>query len=327
MTFKLFCLLTGIAFVGLNCNNSGSGGFWPLSTGNESEILVVIDQKKWDSEIGNSLKSLLSKEITTLPQSEPEFGLVQINTKSFSKLVETHRNILKVEISPEYKKSVLEIKHNVWAKPQILITLKAPSDSSIVRLVSEKKSTIFDSFVSNEQRHYLTRHQKFTSAEIKRILQQKKIDLMIPEGFKMEVNKTNFCWIEHNTRNLTQGILIFILNGTNKKAFNESTLLSYLDSALKQNVPGPVKGSYLQTDKTMTPSFQNFQIGNNPSFEIKGLWSTKNYAMGGPFSARIITDTKNNRLVYLFGFIYAPKLPKRKYMRQLDAIFSSLKIG
>ncbi|NQY06084.1 MAG: DUF4837 family protein, partial [Flavobacteriaceae bacterium] len=47
----------------------------------------------------------------------------------------------------------------------------------------------------------------------------------------------------------------------------------------------------------------------------------------GPYLNYIIEDKKNNRLLVIEGFTYAPRLEKRNYMFELEAILKSVKFN
>ena len=48
--------------------------------------------------------------------------------------------------------------------------------------------------------------------------------------------------------------------------------------------------------------------------------------MGGPFVSYLIPDFKNNRVIFLDAFVYAPGQKKRPEMRKLDTVFSTFKL-
>ena len=56
------------------------------------------------------------------------------------------------------------------------------------------------------------------------------------------------------------------------------------------------------------------------------MWEVKNQFMAGPFIAYKIDDTKNNRQIYIDGFVYAPSVNKRSYIFELESIIKSITI-
>jgi hypothetical protein len=61
------------------------------------------------------------------------------------------------------------------------------------------------------------------------------------------------------------------------------------------------------------------------TFETKGTWQLENDYMSGPFINYSILDKKNNRILVLEGFCYAPSKEKRDLMFELEAIIKSVK--
>ncbi len=59
--------------------------------------------------------------------------------------------------------------------------------------------------------------------------------------------------------------------------------------------------------------------------EVRGLWRTNNYSMGGPFLGYAIVDEVQGNLYYIEGFTYAPGKNKREIMRELEAVLWSFK--
>jgi hypothetical protein len=321
--FLKFCLAGFISFVIVRCNSSGTGDVWPDATGRSGELLIVIDNKKWQSPVGDSLANLFTSEIKGLPQKEPVFDFTRISTQSFSKLHSGHRNIVRVKISSNVKENLFLIRKNVWARPQTVIDIYAQTDSAFYKIFKSYKHALIDSLVLSDQKNYITAYSKTRSPEARKALKQKGFTLDVPQGYHLKVNKYNFVWFEQNTAAVVQGILVFVFD---KAGYyhDKNLLLQQLDSALKMNIPGPVNGSFMQTDGIYPPVWRDSLSTEKVLLEVRGLWSTKGYAMGGPYVARIFYDGKKEQKLVLFGFVYAPNQPKRNYLRQIEAIMSTL---
>jgi hypothetical protein len=52
----------------------------------------------------------------------------------------------------------------------------------------------------------------------------------------------------------------------------------------------------------------------------------ENDFMGGPFLHYTLVDEKNNRVIELDAFVFAPKFDKREYLRELEAIVKTVRI-
>lgn len=80
------------------------------------------------------------------------------------------------------------------------------------------------------------------------------------------------------------------------------------------------------TDNSYSPFLLKTTINNKPAIETKGIWDVKGAFMSGPFVNYIIKDEKNNRLLVVEGFAFAPSVQKRDYMFELEAIIKSIKM-
>ena len=46
--------------------------------------------------------------------------------------------------------------------------------------------------------------------------------------------------------------------------------------------------------------------------------------LGGPYTAKIMLDEENQRVIYIEGFLYCPNDRKRLHIQELETVISSL---
>lgn len=56
------------------------------------------------------------------------------------------------------------------------------------------------------------------------------------------------------------------------------------------------------------------------------MWQMENDMMGGPFVSHQVVDEKNNRVIVVETFLYAPNKKKGDLIRKLEAALFSLKL-
>ena len=87
----LFLLIT-ILF---SCNRSGSQNkILPANTGKQKEVILVMEDKLWKGNKGEILREIFEKEIYALYPPVKLFTLEQKTQEEFSRLNQTHKNIL-----------------------------------------------------------------------------------------------------------------------------------------------------------------------------------------------------------------------------------------
>ena len=112
-----------------------------------------------------------------------------------------------------------------------------------------------------------------------------------------------------------------------KKQDQQNHIISMRDTIGKKHIPGSKEGMYMITEAAYTPSTISTKILGKNAYETRGKWEVKNDFMAGPFLNYAIIDEKNNRLLVVEGFTYAPSVNKREFLFELEAIAKSLVIN
>ncbi|MFO8236389.1 MAG: DUF4837 family protein [Bacteroidales bacterium] len=319
-------LAFGILFLLFGCKQEeASKNYMPQSSGKPGSVLVVIDSTKFNSEIGLSVKKSLSRVYKGLPQPEPMFEITNIHPTAFKKLFQKHRNILKVETGEDYSETRLLIKKDIHASPQLLIQAQAPDDSAMAHLFREKSDRILNEFLEAERKRYLSSYKSISNSGVmERVREKFGIDLVIPKGYSLDVDTTDFVWIAKEGRDYSKGLLIYHSPYNDELDLAKTNLLEVKDSFTKKFVPGPSPRSYMITEHQIDPFYEEKTINGNEVVMMRGLWKVKNDFMGGPFISVSFVNKEKTKVVTVDGFIYAPKLDKRNHVRKLEAILYSV---
>ncbi|MEM9679356.1 MAG: DUF4837 family protein [Bacteroidota bacterium] len=311
----------------LSCENKeGNQRYLSSSSGNINTISVVIDNILWEGKVGEKIRSTLAMPLEGLPQDEPIFTLRQIPTQVFDGFVTKNRIILKVEKTDENSISVLK---EVYAKPQTVVLIKGITDGDIIDQLENNVAKIIDAFNKEEVKEKLRRINKS-------LLQDEAMEsalgfsIDIPSAYRIAKSEDNFYWVRKSLSNTETMDLMFysIPMETIKKG--DSTIIDITkvrDSITKQYIPGPEDGKYMTTEDAYVPSLFQTIVDNKPAYETRGIWEVNGMYMAGPFVNYAIEDKVNNRYLVAEGYVYAPRLDKRKYVFELEAIIKSIRLN
>ncbi|MGB6034923.1 MAG: DUF4837 family protein [Cryomorphaceae bacterium] len=308
----------------------------PRHSGESGEILLVMDESKWLGPEGDSLRVVLEQFVDQLPQGEPMFSLLQFSQREMSSLLEQHRNIIEVEIGPGAEgKNTVTLSKDKWSSGQLVFRAYANDRAEWNELLKKEfprvVELINDKEISRLQQNYRRNGNQELEAQVK---EKFGVELLLPLDCEVAIEKDNFMWIKRervkylgNTgHDITQGFLIYRYPYTGENDFLHDTLMAMRDSVLKKYVPGPKEGTYMTTEYRYPPVSREVSIGDQYAVYTQGLWKTENYFMGGPFRRLATTSKDGNQMIVVSGFVFAPKFDKREYVRELDAIISSMKI-
>jgi hypothetical protein len=298
----------------------------PKVTGKPGEVIIVADDLVWNSQIGKSLNSILTKPFEALPQVEPSYDPVKIPSSAFTNIFKSHRNIIIAKISPRNKKPRILVQRDVWAKPQIVINLFGPNDSTTVEYLDLNGEKLLNLLDQAEINRTIINYRKNKAKVIDDSLREKHhVSVSVPIGYEVGIDSSDFVWISHELSDLTQSILIYNYAYTDSDTFTPEYLINKRNEYTRKYIPGPTIGSFMIVEKSYPVSFHEYTRENQYCAELRGLWKLENGFMGGPFVNMTILDESRNRVVTVDAFVYAPGLDKRNYVRELEAILSTFK--
>jgi len=299
------------------------------STGNIAEILVVTQNKEqWDGIIGDSIRHFFLDYQYGLPQPEAQNNLIHIKSPDFSDLFHKNKCILEVVIDPSIEKAVAETAIDLWAAPQRYVKITAPNAYAWVDLFETQKDIYHKWFNKVERDRILnvlrpTNDSKIGEAIAKRF----GFTLIVPQGFYIAKNESDFMWIRKETDKASSCLVIYQVPYQDTAQFNSESLIAMRNMMVGKYIPGPSEGSYMATETEFVPPLVSY-VGDYPAgytMEMRGMWRVENDFMGGPFVSYTFADSRTGNLVTVEGYYYEPNQKKRNQLLQLEAIAFSLK--
>lgn len=279
----------------------------PESSNRPYQVLLVGDRD-------DILYHELTAPVKGLPQPEPHFDVTSADdirgtNAPWQKLT---RSIVAVVIDKRAKDTHMALQRDVYAKPQLILTITAPSVTSLRRYVADRRGSIcriLDAFELGCQKHALKTHHNEDFD--KKIHLMFGIDMLIPVEMQSSKEGKDFLWLSNNQNEGLQNICVYRVKD------NGRSFLQVRDSVMKANIPGEKDGMYMETTAVCK---DNAYKGT--AF-YRGIWDMKGDAMGGPFIA--IGLRQASFIIYIEGFVYAPEDKKRNKVRELEAVLYTAK--
>jgi len=322
-----FTALFVYMFIAHSCKNNGEILHKNI-TGSAYELLVVISDDSWNGEPGKVIKESLGQYQAGLPQDEPIFNLVNVPPIGFKSIFKSTRNILMTTISTTVTKPQVVFKDDIWAYPQATVEIKAKNANDWAKIYKENENKIMSYFRAAEMERLTTSYNRTFELAVYNVLSEDfGVTMKVPPGFAIASQKKDFIWYRYETPDISQGILLYPIPYHSDSTFTVNYLVHVTDSVLKANVPGPTEGSYPTIEKRIHQGFNVFKHNGNYASEMRGLWSTVNDFMGGPYVLLAELDLANQRVIIAYGYVYAPSKNKRNFINQVEAMIYSLKLN
>ena len=298
------------------------------SKGLPSELLLVVDDKIWQSDIADTLKAITQGPVPGLMQDEPFFKTVRISSRHYSQTYTTFHSKLIVHLNSSLKCAIVGVSRDVVARPQIEVTVAAP-DLNALRSFLSKRALYIRGLIDEAQiemraadlsKHYnMDMAKKFESAV--------GYGLKIPKQIQSSKIGKGFVWAGTNLNEKDLNIVLYTLPWDGKDIANEDKFVAYRDSVMCENIPGSRKDQWMQTTKIDGSPilFSRLRdIDGEKIYEVRGLWEMRNGALGGPFVSLIRVDSASNKLIVTEGFVYSPSTDKRDLLRTVEASLMTL---
>lgn len=319
-----------VSACGSKSGNQTGGGkslLMPPASGRPYELLVVINQDMWERPAGRALYNVLDKDVPGLPQSERSFRIMFTDPTNFDSTLKLVRNIIIVQVDEtRYTQPKMSAAKDVYAAPQAILTIQAPTEASLGGFITENTNKIIDYFTTQEMNRQMqileNNHSEFISNKVKEMFD---CDVWVSGELSSFKEGKDFYWFGTNTATRDRNFVIYSYPYTAYDTFTKEYFTHKRDSVMRVNIPGAREGMYMETDTLMT-KVKGLNVQGQYALEARGLWRVKADMMGGPFVSHARVDTINNRVVVAEVFVYSPDTRKRDLIRQMEASLYTLRL-
>ncbi len=291
------------------------------SVGNTNSVSVFIDDNLWIGEIGDSIRKKFAAPVDGLPQEEPLFTLNQYTPQAFDGRLLKSRNVILIK---KETKNFFEVGQNQYAIPQNIVKISANSTAGILQHLSQNSDAMVKLFQATETAQ-LQKNISTDAVFVDKVRKKFKLSVNVPKEFKLVLEKDGFFWFK---KEIQSGNLSLLLYEIPVSAINPNEAVADIvkirDSVGSLYIHGTMEQSKMATEDSYMPYLFATEIDGKKTYQTKGNWELKNDFMSGPFVNYCIMDSKNNRILVIEGFSYAPSTPKRDLMFELDAIIKTI---
>ncbi len=313
--------------------------------GKVGDLLLVATEDFWASALSDSLKSMLEIPMQPALQLEPRLNLYSSSYKNFYAYQSKRRNVLAISFSDKQENTkVLRKKTAVLG--QCFYQIDAPTVQALLIYTNTHKDSLVGLFETCEKQRLLAQVQENYDANLySYFFNRFGLGLYLPQGSFISIEEENFVFLQRNrSRSLTfkdvetkkmrnqshdvlQGFMIYRLPYKDTADFHLDHIIAKRDSLLKK-IPLEKENAYFYTlykDSLFNGSFydpkeKNVWFKGAYAKEVRGIFQSKNYNMGGMFIALYFLSADKKYMIALDAYVYAPKFGKREYLRELESI-------
>lgn len=324
--FLTYSAIILVALLAISCNSQKTRkALLPNISGKPGEVIVVINKGDWEGSLGNTLRDSLACDFPFLPQREPMFDLVNVAPSGFTSMFQLHRNIIVTNISSDVTEPGIIYKNDVWAAPQCVIKLNAPTEEIAVEIFRENSIKIKAVLEQAERARVIANTKRYEELGLAPVVTAMAGGSPhFPSGYKLKKKTDDFIWITYSTQFTEQSILVYKYPVTEgQDMMSPASLVNAQSLMMMENVPGMFENTYMIISPVIAPSVQYKKYGVHEFAELRGLWEVHNDYMGGPFVTHAFYTPDGQNIIMLQAFVYAPKYDKKNYLKQIESVLYS----
>ena len=326
---NLLCLLA-LAILMCSCSSDGEKKrVIVASKGLPSELLLVVDKPLWESDVKDTINSIIEAQVPGLMQAEKMFRVTRVFSKDYAPTHTTFHSQLFVKVDKTLDKPLMGTRRNEYAKPQVELVVAAPSVEALRQYLSLNgeriKEILADAQIEMRVELLRKKYSKKVNDDLKEVL---GMTVCAPEHMKATKKGENFLWGGTNLLEKDLNLVVYTYDWHGEDIADVKHFASKRDSVMKKNIPGEREGQWMQTvrekEQPLVLCKARVLDGHNV-LEARGLWEMRNGALGGPFVSISRIDTTAGKVIVGEGFVYSPSSDKRDLVRQMEATLRTLK--
>ena len=327
-------VLLFIAFVmAFSCGCTVRNSIPEKTTAGEAyDVVVICDDESWRGDLSYAVCDLLEESAPGLTRPQGYFNIVkQVAPRNASDIDRKYPNLFVVSINPTVDEATYAVSKNLYARPQTVVTVTAPSVASAIALFDETEDAIREEFEKGERnksnRYYSVNPAELLMADFK---EHTGIEMIIPAHFyKANTADKELLWYIRDYPARAQYIFAFKTpcDTTLPVDMQALSVMGAIDQKLATISSKGASGSYMRlSNEPSSMSFRSdIDINGRVWFEVRGWWEVANDFMGGPFVGYTTIDEKSSEALVVIFALYAPEDPQRNLLRELEHLIYTTK--
>ena len=299
--------------------------------GKPYDVVVMCNDDVWRGDLSYAVCDLLEERAPGLTRPEGYFNIVkQVEPARATELDRKYGNILIISINNTASEATYSIAKNVYARPQTLITITAPSTEDAVEFVVAATPTLRSEFEKAERNRNNTQNAARPAEQLMADFKAHTgLDMVIPAYFyKATTRDSELLWYIRDFPKRADYIFAFTtpIDTSLPEDMRAFSVMSAIDNKLATISSKGAEHSYMRlsnepSSMTFTPGVM---IAGREWMEIRCWWEVANDFMGGPMVCFVNVDNATGKATVIMFALYAPEDPQRNLLRELEHLIYTI---
>lgn len=295
------------------------------TAGKAYDVVVVCNDDVWHGDLSYAVCDLLEESAPGLTRPQGYFNIVkQVAPAQASDIDRKYPNLLIISINPTVESPTYSLSKNIYARPQTVITLTAPSVASAIEFIESATPVIRGEFEKAERNNSNNFYAKNPAEQLMTDFKEHiGMEMLIPANFyKATTRDENLLWYIRDFPKRADYIFAFNTSVDTSLPYDLQALsvMAAIDQKLATISSKGASGSYMRlsgepSSMTFTP---DIDINGRKWLEIRCWWEVANDFMGGPMVSYVTVEETTGVATIIMFAIYAPEDPQRNLLRDME---------
>ncbi|NVK83624.1 MAG: DUF4837 family protein [Cytophagia bacterium] len=325
--------------------------YLPDATGEPGEIVIVMNKRKYDGELGDAIKEVFREPVPGLTRTEPMFTIRVIEPFDFNRIFQLSRNLVYVvslegnsaadkwlqgTFGEDSKQAILsdpsrfmQTSDNQYAKGQKVLQLFGKDDKTLINNLLENAEVVQNFFNIAEKQRLADdlRMSTASKAILNRVNDQLGVSIKIPANYELAMLEDDFMWARYLPAvGPSKNLFVYTKDYKSQEEFDHENIIKLRDEIGHKYIYGDPDNpeSFMITENVyMKPVFRNINFRDKYTVEMKGAWKTNNFSVGGTFVSYTFVDEAKGKLYYIEGFVIYPNEDHRELIREMESLLTT----
>ncbi len=348
---RIILIVLGV-FLLVNCSSDPKN--MPPASGMPGDMFLIMDSLQWRGPLGATLDSVLNADMPGLPRKESIFKMRWINPRKLNFVLKQSRNLIFVMTLDQHTAgsqlvrklftpaSIEKIKtnptqyitttQNVFAKGQEVMYLYSNDEKTLIKNIRLNANRLVD-FFDEKEKDRMTQ-SLFKAGQVKGVgealIKDFQCYMKVPFGYKLAEKNADFAWVRQINPRDDKDIFIARKKYVSPDDFSLANLIRFRDDVCRSHLfEDPEKSDTYLLTETSIPfipvTADTINFNGHFAIQLRGLWRTHSFGMGGPFLGFALVDEATQQFYYIEGFTFSPGKNQREIMRELETILYTFK--
>lgn len=326
----LACLTALSALLPAGCTEEKAGGDLLGSKGLPCELIVVADETLRRCALNDTILAITEGPTPGLGADEMVFRATQLTTPQYIPAYGMMHSQLFFRLDKKLKEGQVKVAYNAKARPQIMVTVEAPSMEAMGDLLERRGKDVRQLIYDFQVKRLAGIARSHSSGRADRDLRAVAgYSVSVPAELVATKRGKDFLWAGTNRVQEDMNFLYYTYPWDPAESDFIGRFVEQRDSVLKKNIPGARPTQWMTTSRGKDDEpvvwARAVKINGRRMTEVRGLWELHDGFMGGPFVALVDVDSTERRTVVAEGFVYNPQGQKRDLMRRMEGALQTMK--